>query len=338
MSIYRRGKIWWARFTAPNGKRIFKSTRTEDKKLAQEFHDKLKFDYWRYCQLDERPVYTWQQAVVRWITEQSHKKSLRDDKGHLRKLNSYLCNKTLVQIERVLIDEITLSRLEDGVKDSTVNRMLEVLRAILKRAELQWDWLDRAPHVRMLSEPKRRIRWITREESGRLIRELPEHLADMVVFTLASGLRETNVTRLKWEQVDLQRRVAWIYADQAKAGRDITIPLNNDAIMILQKQISKHDIYVFTYQGRPVLRANNHAWRKALNRAGIENFRFHDLRHTWASWHVQAGTPIHVLQELGGWESVEMVRRYAHLSAGHLAEYAGNVSRSLVLTDTKLKQ
>ncbi|MCY4419644.1 MAG: tyrosine-type recombinase/integrase, partial [Gammaproteobacteria bacterium] len=78
----------------------------------------------------------------------------------------------------------------------------------------------------------------------------------------------------------------------------------------------------FTYKGLPVTKANNHAWRKALVRAGIEDFRWHDLRHTWASWHVQQGTPLYVLQELGGWSSYAMVRRYAHLSVKHLAEYA----------------
>jgi len=67
------------------------------------------------------------------------------------------------------------------------------------------------------------------------------------------------------------------------------------------------------------------AWYAALERAGIESFRWHDLRHTWAIWHVQAGTPSHVLQELGAWESAEMVRRYAHLSTVHLAEYVDRV-------------
>ena len=62
-------------------------------------------------------------------------------------------------------------------------------------------------------------------------------------------------------------------------------------------------------------------WRPC--RSGIENFRWHDLRHTWSSWHVQDGTPLHVLQELGGWETPAMVRRYAHLAVTHLAPYAG---------------
>ncbi|WP_328983909.1 tyrosine-type recombinase/integrase [Thiorhodovibrio winogradskyi] len=74
-----------------------------------------------------------------------------------------------------------------------------------------------------------------------------------------------------------------------------------------------------------MIRANNSAWRKALVRAGIADFRWHDLRYTRVSWMVQAGVPLHILQELGGWETPEMVRRYAHLSAAHLAEYARRI-------------
>ncbi|MGB5728807.1 MAG: tyrosine-type recombinase/integrase [Thiogranum sp.] len=138
-------------------------------------------------------------------------------------------------------------------------------------------------------------------------------------------------------QVDLDRRCAWIHADQAKARKAIPVPLNAEAVMVLRRQVGKHPLRVFTFAGEPVTRANNHAWRKALVRAGIENFRWHDLRHTWASWHVQQGTPLHVLQELGGWSDYEMVRRYAHLSVEHLAEYADSLSKSR-LVSTKLAQ
>ena len=68
------------------------------------------------------------------------------------------------------------------------------------------------------------------------------------------------------------------------------------------------------------------AWRQVLKRVGISDFRWHDLRHTWASWHVQAGTPLHVLQELGSWECVEMVRKYAHLASDHLVQYVDRMS------------
>jgi len=91
--------------------------------------------------------------------------------------------------------------------------------------------------------------------------------------------------------------------------------------------VGKHRTWVFTFQGDRVGKANNHAWRKALVRAGISNFRWHDLRHTWASWRIQQGTPLYVLQELGGWSDIRMVQRYAHLSADHLTVYADRLSQ-----------
>jgi integrase len=111
---------------------------------------------------------------------------------------------------------------------------------------------------------------------------------------------------------------------KATTGTSTSSPLNDDALAVLRSQIGKHETHVFTYKGEPVGRANNHAWRKALVRAGIENFRWHDLRHTWASWHIQNGTPVNVLKELGGWADLTMVLRYAHLSSEHLSDYAGN--------------
>jgi integrase len=146
---------------------------------------------------------------------------------------------------------------------------------------------------------------------------------------LETGLRKSNVTGLQWSQVDLRRRCAWIHPDQAKGRKAIAVPLSAAAVLVLREQMEKHPVYVFSYRANPIKQLNTKAWRKALERAGIEDFRWHDLRHTWASWHVQAGTPLHVLQELGGWESVEMVRRYAHLSSDHLVEYVDRMSGSL---------
>ena len=83
----------------------------------------------------------------------------------------------------------------------------------------------------------------------------------------------------------------------------------------------KHRERVFTYRGKPVAATTTKAWYSAVKRAGVEPLRFHDLRHTFASWHVQQGTPLSVLQELGGWQSSAMVSRYAHLGAEHLAPW-----------------
>jgi integrase len=122
--------------------------------------------------------------------------------------------------------------------------------------------------------------------------------------------------------VDLVRRTAWIHPDQAKARKAIAVPLSAAAVIVLREQIGKHPERVFTYRGKPVTQVSTKTWYQALKRAGIADFRWRDLRHAWASWHVQQGTPLHALQELGGWESAEMVRRYAHLTADHLAPYA----------------
>ena len=87
---------------------------------------------------------------------------------------------------------------------------------------------------------------------------------------------------------------AWIHADQAKGGKAIPVPLNSEALAVVREQIGRNQTVVFTFDGRPILQPNTKAWRKALVRAGIDDFRWHDLRHTWASWHVQAGTPLHI--------------------------------------------
>lgn len=326
MALYKRGAIWWIRFTLPDGRELRETTQTTDRRQAEEYHDQRKAACWRIAKLGERPRYTWQQAVVRWLEEHHDHRSLPSTLSHFRQLDGLLGGLRLDQINRNLLDRFIQARKKDGVAPATINRALAAIRSILNCAVKEWDWLEVAPPIRLLSEPTQRIRWLTRTEADRLIAALPPHLAAMVRFSLATGLRESNVCQLEWRQIDLNRRCAWIHADQAKGKRAIPVPLNAEAMMVLRSQQNHHPERVFTYAGQPVTRANNHAWRKALKRAGIENFRWHDLRHTWASWHVQAGTPLPVLKELGGWASLEMVLRYAHLGADHLAEHAERIA------------
>jgi integrase len=138
---------------------------------------------------------------------------------------------------------------------------------------------------------------------------------------------------LQSTQVDLVRRLAWVHPDQAKARKAIAVPLNTEAAAIVRRQVGKHPTHVFCYRGRSIRQVSTKAWYQALERAGISDFRWHDLRHTWASWHVQNGTPMFALQELGGWESAEMVRCYAHLAADHLAPFAERLSADGALQD-----
>jgi integrase len=335
MSIYKRGQTWWINFRAPNGEYIQQSARTKDRQQAQELHDRLKAESWNQKHLGAKPKHTWNDAVVRWIEERQHKKSIDADISRLRWLDPHLSGRNLDDINRHIIDQIKQSRQKEGASNGTTNRTLALIRAILNTALKEWEWIDSVPTIKQLPEPQGRIRWLTHAEADRLIRELPEHLKYMVRFALATGLRESNITKLKWDQVDMPRKCAWIYADQAKGQRSISVPLNDEALSVVRAQIGKNGEFVFTYNGVPVQRANNHAWEKALKRAGLDDVCFHTLRHTWASWHVQNGTPLHVLKELGGWSDIKLVLRYGHLSADHLAEYAGNTRPAEY--ETKLK-
>jgi len=155
----------------------------------------------------------------------------------------------------------------------------------------------------------------------------------MAAFTLATGLRQSDVSYLRWDPVDLHRGITWIHPDQSKSRKAISVPLNHDALAILRKRQACHSVYVFTYRNKSVARTSTKAWKSALARAGIENFRWHDLRHTWASWHVQNGTSLQELQELGGWSSYVMVLRYAHLACEHLKSAAQRIEGTILTQD-----
>lgn len=333
---------WYVRFTAPDGRRVCRTARTADRKLAQEYEIRLKQELWRACQLGEEPSKRWEEAVVPWSQSKQSKKTWRDLRWHLRILNPYLRGKLLKDINAEDVDRIKAERESQGVAPATTNRTLEVLRSVLRMA-CKRNWLKALPPIEFLDEPDVRIRWITPEEADRLIQELAkskwtEPLAELVRFSLATGLRESNVTGLEWSRVDLERRVMWVEGHQSKNGSAFNLPLSAEAILVLRRRQGKHSRWVFTYRGKGVKRGNTKAFKAALKRAGITNFRWHDLRHTWASWHVQNGTPIPVLQQLGGWKTLAMVMRYAHLGASHLAEYADNLPRLRVVAGKKLAE
>ncbi|MDR9838212.1 site-specific integrase [Herbaspirillum huttiense] len=273
---------------------------------------------------------TWDDAVDKWLSAKVDKRSLKSDQSNIRWLNGFLSGIPLIEIDREVVDFLCTKKIASGASNATVNRMLALLRAVLRMAVSEWEWMPSAPRVRLLRERVRRVRFLSPKQAIRLLAELPPHLAAMAAFSLATGLRRANVTGLRWEQVDMKRQIAWFDGEDMKNGNPQVIPLNDDAMRVLISRHGAHPIYVFTYKGNRIIQASTAAWYKALERAGIQDFRWHDLRHTWASWHVQSGTPLLALQELGGWESAEMVRRYAHFSTGNLSSFASNLPALMV--------
>jgi len=329
MALYKRGSTWWIDFATPSGERIRRSAQTGDRSEARELHDRLKAECWRVQALGGRPDYTWDDAGYKWLQETSHKRTHADDIAKLAWLQQFLRGRVLATITR---DEIAAigQRKKNEASGATANRYLALVRAILRKAWLEWEWLDRVPKVKLYPEPKRRVRWITPGQASTLLDELPEHQRDITVFALATGLRQGNVIRLEWSHVDLERGTCWVMGDEAKGGEDLHVSLSEVALAVLQRQRGRHERFVFTYRGNPVRQVNTRGWRAALRRVGIKDFRWHDLRHTWASWLIQNGTPLYDLQEMGGWKSPAMVRRYAHLGPPQMKRHAAVVSRLLV--------
>lgn len=337
MSIYQVGETWYAYIVPDKGDRVRRSLRTTDRREAQRLHDELRAELWRQ-QSSSPEDRTFRDAVEIWLA--TGEKGL-PDRYRLNDLD--ISDDSLASL-----DENRLADLLSRYNGATRNRVIGLLHAVLACAANR-GWIDRVPHMARVKVKDYRVRWLTADEWRRLQAELPCHLRSMACFAIATGLRENNVIGLEWSQVDMRRRVAWIHPDQAKAGRPIGVPLSDDAMAVLEAQAEAEASkrYVFTYSGHPVTKCSTKAWWAALERAGlgdyegpgkarkfVPNFRWHDLRHTWASWHVMNGTPLEVLQKLGGWKTLQMVMRYAHLAPEHLAKFAGN-SRPLSMEPIK---
>lgn len=364
MSLFRRGEIWYASYSLPGGKRIKESLGTSDKRLATELHDKRKAELWRVDRLGDFPDVTFDDACMRWLEEKAEKKSLKDDRSRmafwlahfegvrLRDVSEQriyaavnkMSNRKLLEIWKLQAAAAKKNGLPvpvysaTPVTTSTKAKHLALMKAILRAAERDWKWLEKSPVIKVPTVRNKRVRWLEPDEAKRLVDECPEPLKSVVKFALSTGLRRSNIINMEWQQIDMQRRVAWVNPEDSKSNRAIGVALNDTACKVLRDQIGNHHKWVFVHlksgyrpdgTATPSVRKmrvdDQRAWNAACRRAGIEDFRFHDLRHTWASWLIQSGVPLSVLQEMGGWESIEMVRRYAHLAPNHLTEHAKQI-------------
>lgn len=324
--IYRRpdSRFWWIAATLPNGRRLRQSAGTENRQDAEALLAKLTLEAYREAHFGIRPERSWQEAVVRYLAVKTTLRSFADVQRICRKLDPYLGHLSLSQINGDVIWSVVQGQLKQGNVPATVNRYLATIRSLLRMARDEWQWTDSIPKIRLLPGEVERDRWLNREEAARLLRFCPPHLAALVRFALATGCRAREITGLEWNRVDLQRRTAWL--NQTKNGTPRGVPLNADAVAVLQEQIGKHDRVCFTYFGKPIgWELTNSAWRTAVTAAGLGDLRFHDLRHTWASWHRQAGTSCDELKELGGWKSRQMVDRYAKYATDHLSLAAARI-------------
>ncbi len=329
--VYRRpdSGSWWINATLPNGQRVRQSAGTENREDAEALLAKLKLDAYRGHHFGIKPQRSWQEAAVRYLELKRNLRSFTTTQQILRKLDFYLGSLMLDQINGDVVWKIIQSESKRGLKPATVNRSLSWLRSVLRMARDDWQWMDTIPKIRLLAGEVERDRWLTHTEADRLIASCAPHLAALVRYALATGCRASEITGLEWDRVDLDRKTAWL--NRTKNGSPRGVPLNGDAVQVLKEQQGKHHRYCFTYEGQPIRwQITNTAWLTALKRAGIKDFRFHDLRHTWASWHRQVGTSCDELKDLGGWKSRQMVDRYAKFATENLLSAASRIESSRV--------
>jgi integrase len=333
MGLYKRGSVWWVRFTY-RSRQIFKSTETEDKKQAQRIYDKVKFEIAEGKWFEKKPEHSFKEMMERYLKEHvSQKKSARAYEGYVSNLLAFFGEDVLIsEMTPSMISEFKLKRRRDGVKSGTINRDLSILKNCFNIAMKQWEWVDSNPVTRIVmeKEPPGRVRFLTDEEFERLHNACPEWLKPVVSTARHTGMRKENILSLKWNQVDLFRRI--ITLEQTKNNERLCIPINDTLMEVFKKLAKVRHIksqYVFshpnaqnknakgTFSGKRYYEVKT-SFKEALKKAGIENFRFHDLRHCFASDLVQRGVDLYLVQKLLGHRSQAMAQRYAHLAPENL--------------------
>ncbi len=334
MSIFKHpqsGK-WWLDFTPPGCKRIKRSTGTTDRKAAQELHDKLKAESWRVVQLGEQVERLFDDAALEFLKASEGQSDYGTKVRHVTYFRAYFGGKTLRSLTSEAIraalpthSAFTDKRAQRKLAAATVNRYIASITRIMTIAH-ESGWVATKPKVNLREEGGIRFRYIDRVQARALLAAIQKDwLRNLVMFALSTGMRQGEILSLKWAAVNLSNRMCWVNAEDAKSGYGRAIPLNDEALALIASLSGAHEEYVFTRCGHGMVQIDDEMFKRACRKAGIDNFRFHDLRHTWASWHAQAGTPLTKLQALGGWRTIQMVMRYAHLSPVHLTEHVSNV-------------
>lgn len=335
MPLYRQPKspFWWVRI----GRHTRKSTGTADRGQAEEFERVLAERLWRLRKLGDRSAVSWAEASERWLNDSA--RARKRDREILDWLKPKIGEQPVSAVaDPDALEELRKDALAEGWSQSTADRVMGTVSAVLK-ACWRWRYLESAPPVPMYRPARKEPRWLTREQFERLAKELPEHLELAARFAVLTLLRMRSMLALTWDRVDLRKRRAWIPGEQMKGRLAHGMPLSREAVKVLRKlkTLNPNGMHVFQWNEQPIDDCNTLAFQEAVKRAKVGPLRWHDLRHTGASWAVQNGLPLQQLMELGGWRDYRSVLRYAHLAPDHLAEAAELVGRNVAYRPPRRK-
>lgn len=332
--IYKRGNVYWVRYAGLDGKMIFESSGTAKFKEAEALLIQRKQAIKEGKQPEAKKRinnYTFRELTDEYIRWAERQRCFNTKIYLIRQLVDTFGNLPLRSFNTRVIEQYQSSRIQKGNKPATINRLLATTKHMFTKA-IEWDMVEeetlkRVRKVKLLEENNKRLRFLSKDECQALIHSCEPHLKPIVVTALNSGMRKAEVLNLKWANLDLVH--GFILLDKTKNGERREIPINNTLRETLEKlyqgtkerprRLDVPHVFFEPTTGKPYQDVKR-SFHTALRRAGIKDFHFHDLRHTFASHLVMAGADLPTVKELLGHKTLTMTLRYSHLAPSHKAK------------------
>ena len=339
-NIYKRGNIWWIRYSGVDGKIRFESSKSS-------YYDAAKLllvDRQKEVKDGKNPKpskigkFSFDELADKYISwGQNRQKGFKTKMDHIKLMRPVFGNCPIGKFNMLFVEEWQSSLLHNN-KPATANLKLSTLKHMFTKA---YDWemigedtLRSVRKVKKIPANNKRLRFLSKEECHALISACDPHLRPIVITALNTGMRKEEVLSLEWEiNVDLKH--GFILLEETKNNERREIPINAFLRETLRNiPMFANSSYVFVNrEGKRYMNVKK-SFRSALEKAGIKNFRFHDLRHTFASHLVMAGVDIITVKELLGHKSLAMTLRYAHLAPSHKVKAVEMLEQALMLTPT----
>lgn len=335
MGLYKRGQAWWMCFTY-KGKQHRVPTETTDKKLAEKIYRKVMTEiaegkwFEKAAHADKTLAELLDKYLKEYSTPNKSAGTAKNDTVMVEEMKAFFGNTLLQDVMPSLISAYKTKCREKGLAPATINHRRTLLRHAFNLAIREWQWCQKNP-VEQVSRDKvknERDRWLTLEEEKTLLEccvlhptrkdneiEATYRLQEIVVFALNTGMRQDEILSLRWPNVDLFRKT--VLVEKSKNGEKRTIPMNQKVFELLKaraRATTGESQYVFASEvGTKILRRNlTRAFYIVRDRAKIEDFKFHDLRHTFATRLAQAGVDLYMISKLLGHKDIKMTQRYSH--------------------------
>jgi integrase len=348
MGVFKRGAAWHIRYTA-NGRIVRESTGAESKRLAEQILAKRKAQVaeGRFLERHERPTMTLRELAVWYWENHGQRKRSNGIKGTLKRLTKYFGDTQLVEITPEDINRYRQRRVSDGVTERTANRDLQELKSMFNRVTTDRRWRkvleNPVSYVKLGKERNERVRYLDAAQISALLENAPKHLKPILVAALHTGMRRGELLGLTWEDVNFKESL--LHVRESKNGEGRYIPISGELRQVLLALPSRFGGQLVFPSHLPKRKNRDdkqhpyrdvkNSFRAALANAGISDFRWHDLRHTFASTLVMNGADLNTVRELLGHKSIKMTLRYAHLSPKHKQAAIALIDRAYGAGDTK---